>query len=26
VHPYHWVNDHPDGADAVVWDETVAPS
>jgi len=26
VHPYHWVNDHADGADAVVWDETVTPS
>ena len=25
VHPYHWVNDHADGADAVVWDEIVTP-
>jgi hypothetical protein len=23
VQPYDWVNDHPDGADAQTWDETV---
>ncbi len=23
VRPFHYVNDHADGADAVVWDETV---
>ena len=24
VQPYDWVNDHPDGADAQTWDETVS--
>ena len=24
VQPYHYVNDHPDGPDAQVWDETVS--
>ena len=24
VHPYTYVNDHPDGPDAQVWDETVS--
>ncbi|OLB83062.1 MAG: hypothetical protein AUI15_36695 [Actinobacteria bacterium 13_2_20CM_2_66_6] len=23
VHPFNYVNDHPDGADSQVWDETV---
>ena len=23
VQPYDWVNDHPDGADAQTWDETI---
>lgn len=25
VQPYHFVNDHPDGADVTTWDETVRP-
>jgi hypothetical protein len=24
VQPFHFVNDHPNGADATVWDETVS--
>jgi len=24
VQPFDWVNDHPDGADAQTWDETVS--
>lgn len=24
VQPFDWVNDHPDGADATTWDETVS--
>lgn len=24
VQPFDWVNDHPDGADAQIWDETVS--
>lgn len=26
VRPFKYVNDHPDGADAQTWDETVGPS
>jgi hypothetical protein len=25
VRPFDFVNDHPDGADVHVWDETVTP-
>lgn len=25
VQPFDYVNDHPDGADVQIWDETVAP-
>ncbi len=25
VHPFDYVNDHPDGADVQVWDEVVTP-
>jgi hypothetical protein len=25
VRPFDYVNDHPDGADVHIWDETVTP-